>query len=65
MIDTGFGLEPLKVEGAPMHPDHINGPMDDEWIMAQATRYFDYMRAHGVSEEILNKVNYYKKPIED
>ena len=65
MIDTGFGLEPLKAEGAPIHPDHISGVRTNEWVLSQAKLYFEYMRTHGVSEEILSKVNYYKKPIED
>ena len=59
---TGFGLEPLKIEGAPMHPDHIDHKMSNEYILAQAKMYFEYMRACHISEETLSKMSFYKEP---
>lgn len=63
----GFGQEPIKVEGAPMHPDHFNFEtvmkMRKEDILKQAKAYFDYHRRAGASEDSLRYTAYYNETI--
>jgi hypothetical protein len=59
---NGFGLEPIKIEGAPLHPYHIDRKMSDEYILAQAREYFRYMRVCHISEETLSKIALYENP---
>lgn len=43
----GFGLAPLKKEGAPCHPDTFLMVMTDEMYLKQLQFYADY---HGIEE---------------
>lgn len=56
----GFGLEPLKMEGAPMHPDHMPGLKNEDDIIRQARVYFAYMRRMAIPEETLKNQPYYE-----
>ena len=44
---TGFGLVPLKQEGAPIHPDEFECDITDEKYLKQLQRYADW---YGLDE---------------
>ena len=62
-----FGLVHLRAEGAPGHPEDYTWECSCETckkrMLDQAKAYFDYWRAHGVSEEQLSQESMYMPPV--
>lgn len=56
-MKSGFGLAPLKEEGAPIDPFsamQYTGPVaTPEWFKRQCVTYFDHRRSRGDTEESL------------
>ena len=53
-MSEGFGMYPLKAEGAPCHPDYMGvgsgadiSHLSDEWYLKQLQAYSDF---HGIEE---------------
>ena len=55
-MSNGFGLEPLKVEGAPLHPQHISYTGTEEQDRQQARYYFNDLLRRGYDREILKQM---------